>query len=104
MLCRVFLFPLRPSPSPICLGFVTETLNATMLIDHAMNYLLEGSDDQAAAWLKSCPLVDAKAQRPYGTDIRVELQFGCSRRDMDTFWEDEQLREESTAALNAVTG
>lgn len=81
-----------------------EELSATWLIDRALQFLLEGSDEEAAEWLKACPLLSAEARPGFGGDVVVELEFGCSRSNMSAFQEEDgTVADQIYSTLAAVS-
>ena len=81
-----------------------EEFRATLLRDRAVEFLIEGGDEAAAEWLKACPLLGGQAVRGFGDHVSIELEFGCSRRNMSAFEdEDAALADQIYCALNAVT-
>jgi|tagenome__1003787_1003787.scaffolds.fasta_scaffold18737244_1 hypothetical protein len=86
---------------------MSEEFFATMLRDRAVQYLLEGGDVDAAQWLKESPLLAGEGRRLDAERVQIFLTFGCSRRNMETFEHDAELRGPLTdliyTAFRAVT-
>ena len=81
-----------------------QAFNPTILRERALQYLTEGDESRAAEWLGECPLVDASIRREFSNDLAVDLVFGCSRRNIEAF-QDEQgvVADQIYSAIVAVT-